>query len=107
MFARQFHKLDKQKDLGQEFVSDSVSNDESSGKDFETSMPSTPQNIYVYNDHIDDPVKAGIHKENQDKLNTMSQHEILEEQNKLMGSLGMLCMLLNVVINIMIFSMFY
>ena len=36
----------------------------------------------------EDPEKARIHKENKEKINQMSKKEILEEQEKLLGTLG-------------------
>ena len=41
-----------------------------------------------HDDLNETPEKAGIHKENQEKLNGMSDKEILEEQERLLGTLG-------------------
>ena len=41
-----------------------------------------------HDDLNETPEKAGIHKENQEKLNGMSEKEILEEQERLLGTLG-------------------
>ena len=93
LFAQQFHKLDKHRDLGQEFDDKDtigINNNEKDEEDEELII-SKPKTISRSN-HDDDlnesPEKAGIHKENQEKLDGMTEKEILEEQERLLSTLG-------------------
>lgn len=94
LFAQQFHKLDKRKDLGQEFEDQDcigMNNNENEGEEEEEDIviPKPKTNSSRNHDDLNEsPENAGIHKENQEKLDGMSEKEILEEQERLLGTLG-------------------
>ena len=93
LFAQQFNKLDKKKDLGQENAPDPPT----VNQDFDQNIPEPEEQHSNSSNQASssntatsgDSVKAGIDEENRAKLNSMSKQEILEEQEKLLNTLGM------------------
>lgn len=85
MFAQQFHKLDKNIDLGQEsHIEGSTVNNNNVENDEEKEETEMENQINTTRD----PMKATIDQENKQRLKNMSQTEILEEQDKLLTTLG-------------------
>ncbi|XP_066914199.1 RNA polymerase II-associated protein 1-like [Clytia hemisphaerica] len=91
LFAQQFNKLDKKKDLGQENIpnqpKDQTADSQNVTKDEELPLDSLDEAASLNIVSCGDSIKTGIDEENRSKLDSMSKEEILEEQEKLLSTL--------------------
>ena len=89
LFAQQFHQYDKKIDLGQENVSDDVQmNPADDQADMIENNGSKADYLMCQRSSEETPEKSGIDAENKEKLHNMTESQILEEQEKLLKSLG-------------------